>query len=165
VRAGTNHNKQKKMCVSTNHKRQFFFYRRTMTKIGCGLAQITKYRWQDLLAQITRGHKKGTRATPAGPRAFSHSPQQHKGQSKKKKETTLFSSLLSSSSFLFAQFWWVLLTSLLPSTKALLVLVGCAHKSLYTCTGTEVARNEWRDVAAYILLHSSSSLNITSHAA
>ena len=65
------------------------------------------------------------RATPAGFRAFSHSPQQHKGQEKKKKETTLlalFLSILSSSSILFAQFWWLLLSSFLPSTKAQLVL-------------------------------------------
>ena len=38
--ASTNHNKQRKSCVSTNHNKQFF-YERTRTKIWFVMTQIT----------------------------------------------------------------------------------------------------------------------------
>ena len=51
---GTNQNYQSSWSVSTNHKRQFFFFERTRTKTWCMLTQITKNRFQHVLAHIIR---------------------------------------------------------------------------------------------------------------
>ena len=56
VWACTNHNKQSKRCVSTNHKETKKIYEMTRTKIWCGLAQITINKGIGVLAQIKRNY-------------------------------------------------------------------------------------------------------------